>query len=189
MNTSYQQTTTSTPDDLSLRQARRQAQIEEEQAEMESAMAEEEDMTFRQQRAAAKKAEVKIKKKERSKMTPTKFASARLLKSSWIAVFTGFGLIPGLFYLNIHAFSRMVMPSITCRFGAEWMPLAFKSIAGEMGKSGSRIIGFFEVLALLLIDLAVLMFVLSLLMIALIIIDFFTSGWIGWFFKIIAFFI
>ena len=166
-----------------LRQERRSAQAGQEEAGgeemMESSMAEEDGMTFRQKKAQAKIQAAKIKKKEKNKLTPTKIASAKALKLAWLSLFTFLGFIPGLIYLNIHALSRMVMPSVTCKFGAEWIPPVFKGVAGEMGKSGSRIVGFFEKLALVALDFAVIVCLIAFASIVMAIINLFTDNWFG----------
>jgi hypothetical protein len=170
--------------EVSLRQARRESQIGADQVEMESDMEGDADdgMTFRQRRALARRAEAKMKKEEESR-SPTKIASARLLKWSWMSMATVFGFIIGLLYINIHAFSRLVMPSITCKFGTEWMPLSLKGIAGEMGKSRSKIMGFFEVMLLIILDTAVIFGLIFSLAIFMYILDWLLDGWIGFFVK------
>ena len=63
----------------------------------------------------------------------SRFASGRMLQWAWPITFSVYGFIPGLLYLNLHAFGRLVMPDMLCPFGEEWTGGMLKKV-GTGGK-------------------------------------------------------
>jgi hypothetical protein len=69
--------------------------------------------------------------------TPARMYTNSLLRWSWIVLIPSWGL--SLIYINIHAFMRMIMPSLFCELGEEWAPVPIKK-AGAKGSLVARII-------------------------------------------------
>ncbi len=63
----------------------------------------------------------------------SRMGSGRMLQWAWPITFSVYGFIPGLLYLNLHAFGRLVMPDMLCPFGEEWTGGMLKK-AGTGGK-------------------------------------------------------
>lgn len=93
------------------------------------------------------------------------FASGQMLAWAWGVTFSLYGFVFGLLYLNIHAFGRLVMPSMLCPFGEEWTGGMLKK-AGAGGKLMNYGMKWGEGMLLLFLDI---MFAIALLILIFII--------------------
>jgi hypothetical protein len=78
--------------------------------------------------------------------TPIRMGTNRLLRWSWITLIPSWGL--SLIYINIHAFMHMILPSLFCELGDEWVPAQIK----KAGAEGSRVARIIEKMVLMLAD-------------------------------------
>lgn len=93
----------------------------------------------------------------------SKFASGQMLAWAWGITFSVYGSIFGLLYLNIHAFGRLVMPSMVCPFGEEWTGGMLKK-AGTGGKLMNYGLKWGEGMLLVFLDIIFLIAVLGIMM-------------------------
>ncbi len=84
---------------------------------------------------------------------PARMYTSSMLKWSWIVLIPSWGL--SLVYINIHAFMHLIMPSLFCKLGEEWVPAPLRSAVNQ----GSRVAGIVEKMVLVLADLLALFIV------------------------------
>lgn len=99
---------------------------------------------LRQRVAAAREAlnlKAKAKKKIEEKIkSPARNFSKALLKGAWEWTMSFFGFIPGLLYINFHAFMRITpLSSLFCELGTEWVPSSVEQSAESAGLAGWKI--------------------------------------------------
>jgi hypothetical protein len=120
--------------------------------------------TARQQLTDVRRQGVKGKIKQETKdyakkkaAVPARMYTNSLLRWSWIVLIPSWGL--SLIYINIHAFMRLIMPSLFCSLGDEWVPVPIKAASGYRGSRIVRIIekmvfALVEVIALIIVSIA-----------------------------------
>ena len=107
--------------------------------------------TRRQQllRSGRKKITERTKTRAKQKMAmPLRMYINSALRQSWIWLVASWGLT--LIYINIHAYMSMIMPSLFCKLGDEWIPAPVKQASGFQGSKWGRVL---EVMTLLFLDL------------------------------------
>lgn len=107
----------------------------------------------------------------------SQFLSARALQQSWI------WLIPSSFltllYINFHAFGRAIFPHFFCKLGSEWMLLKTKTTTAI-----ATPLGWFEIAALILLDIlviALIIFIVGILVALIDLLDSFFGFFLGLF--------
>lgn len=115
--------------------------------------------------------------------TGARVATSRMLQVAWRLLPSVFGFFPALFYINIHVFLGVVMGrEFFCSLGEEWQTkltaVGATNTADSFGKNG-RMIGLFETMALVMLDLVVILVVIFAVAAAVYVIDA-TSGILGW---------
>ena len=98
-----------------------------EKAEPAGEVADKQPKTLREQIMAARRAmDVKqmAKDKVEKKITmPAEKTFKAMLRCAWRITFSVIGFLPGLLYINLHAFLRLAgFPSFFCELGKEWQP-------------------------------------------------------------------
>lgn len=143
--------------------------------------AEGESSSLRERVMAARRA---LDVKERAKqalrkkvMAPAKQATSQLLKSAWRIMCSIVGFLPGLLYVNIHVFLKMVLgENFFCKLGEEWIPKQAAAVGGEAAKTAGKGIGIIEVMVLLFLDILVAVIILSALSFFVMIVSFMGAG-------------
>lgn len=102
---------------------------------------EQQAMTLRQEIVRMKREEEKKKKAKLEKKTaPAREWSKGALRWAWGMVFSVLGFVPGLMYINIHAFFRITPLSFFfCELGTEWTPGKTEEFAEGFGLGGIKI--------------------------------------------------
>ncbi|MFH1662105.1 MAG: hypothetical protein ABIA02_03345 [Candidatus Falkowbacteria bacterium] len=154
-----------------LRQERMKSGVEEKKQEEAKTQ-----KSLRERVASARQA-MNLKQKAKDKIakkitTPARMGTSWLLRSAWMSTTTVLGFIfIGLPYINLHVFGGMVLgEKFFCKLGDEWKP-AYKDIAGAFGQMG-KAVGVFEILGLVMLDIAVLIIISVNLMLIMIIASF-----------------
>lgn len=163
-----------------LRQAKNSPSAPPGEGEGESAS---EPSSLRERVMQARRAmDVKEKAKQalqKKVMAPAKQATSQLLKSAWRIMFSVIGFLPGLLYVNIHVFLKMVLgENFFCKLGEEWIPKQAAAAGGEAAKTAGKGIGIIEVMVLLFLDIVVLFVVLLSLMWVALIVAFMSASWL-----------
>lgn len=111
--------------------------------------------SYRQTRLAA------VRQKAKEAVTaPVQAASGRALRWAWWTLIPSWGLT--LLYINLHVFMRLVVPSLFCRLGDEWIPKQAKAIAGSLDESASFGAMIVETIVLIILDIVVIIAIIGL---------------------------
>ena len=108
-------------------------QVEAEQAqELET---ERNQATLLQQAAEKKKKDEEEQKRaaeEKKKNNPLAKATRKFLSMAWRNLFTLWGFLPGMAYINIHLFLHSVIPSAFEKMAADILPEKLRKTMGKM---------------------------------------------------------
>ncbi|MFH1822696.1 MAG: hypothetical protein ABH830_03270 [Patescibacteria group bacterium] len=148
-----------------LRQEKRGNQISEEAG----INPEEEELSLRQQAAAAR---IEKEKKEKTGATemitaPVRMGTSYALKQAWLYLAPTLGLT--LIYINTHVFLRWIFPNLFCKLGEEWMP---KIVAPHSAKNiAGTAFGIAEIIALVFLDALALFLIMGIISVINILVD------------------
>ncbi|MCG2700600.1 hypothetical protein L6267_00340 [Candidatus Parcubacteria bacterium] len=82
----------------------------------------------------------RAKDKIQEKITmPAEKTFKAALRWAWMITFSVIGFLPGLFYINLHAFLRLIFPSFFCELGKEWQPEQSKNNVISATRIGASI--------------------------------------------------
>lgn len=113
----------------------------------------------------------KVKRDDAGPLSPRR-GTNMLLRYAWRSLATVWVfLLIGLPYVNFHVLMHLPFPQVFGPLGDEWVPPAYKALAGEFGQMG-RGIGLLEKVALVVLDLAVLFIIGAAILIFLFVLDF-----------------
>ncbi|MCK5117909.1 MAG: hypothetical protein KAR44_15040 [Candidatus Aegiribacteria sp.] len=98
----------------------------------------------------------------------SRMGSARMLQSAWLTTFSVIGFLPGLLWVNIHAFGHLIFPKMVCALGEEWTAGTEKKL-GEGGKMMNYGLKWGEGMLLVILDLFLLLIIVAALVIIVVI--------------------